>query len=66
MKKGNLDKQTISRRSLLKTFVASGISQAILRSSPLISGVLFSRHAEAEGLDMPNKGLINQKNNLSF
>ncbi len=41
-------KTTISRRQVLKTFLASGISRALVQSSPLVSGILFARHADAQ------------------
>lgn len=46
------------RRGLLKTFAASGISAAILRSSPLVSGMLFARHADAQLGGVPNKSVV--------
>lgn len=58
MKKFTLSNTTVTRRSLLKTFVASGISKALITSSPLISGLLFARHADAQALSSPNKSLV--------
>ena len=48
----------ITRRRLLKTFAASGISKALICSSPLISGLLFARHAEAQEGGGPNKSVV--------
>lgn len=45
------------RRAILKTFAASGISKALISSSPLVAGILFSRHAEAQSGGLPNKSL---------
>ena len=45
------------RRALLKTFAASGISKALISSSPLVAGVLFSRHADAQSAGTPNKSV---------
>lgn len=45
-----------NRRSLLKTFAASGISKALFMSSPLVSGMMFARHAEAQS-GAPNKSV---------
>ncbi|MEL6722077.1 MAG: DUF1552 domain-containing protein [Pseudomonadota bacterium] len=47
-----------TRRNLLKSFVASGISKALISSSPLISGVLLTRQAEAQGIGGPNKSVV--------
>ncbi len=58
MKKGNSDTHTISRRNLLKTIMASGISHTLLSSSPLIASVLYNRHAEAAGDVTPNKTVV--------
>ena len=55
MKKYDLNNLTMSRRSLLKTFMASGSSAALIRTSPLVSGILWSRHAEAMDSGLPNK-----------
>lgn len=55
MKKTNtIDK---GRRALLQTFAASGISRALISSSPLVAGMLFSRHAEAQSSGAPNKSV---------
>ncbi len=43
------------RRALLKTFAASGISKAVISSSPLVAGMLFARHADAQSDGAPNK-----------
>ncbi len=56
MKKSQLNSLRLSRRSVLKTFVASGISKAIISSSPLVAGVLFARHADAQATG-PNKAV---------
>ncbi|MBE1301179.1 MAG: DUF1552 domain-containing protein [Alteromonadaceae bacterium] len=50
-----LHRLAVSRRGLLKTFAASGISTALLRSSPIVAGILFSRHADAQDAGLPNK-----------
>ncbi len=47
-----------TRRNLLKTFVASGISKALLSSSPLLPGILLSRQAEAQGVGGPDKSVV--------
>ncbi|MFT5116079.1 MAG: hypothetical protein ACI8P9_005442, partial [Parasphingorhabdus sp.] len=57
MNKYNENKQEISRRGLLKTFLASGISKTLISSSPLVSGIFFARHADAQGTG-PNKSLV--------
>jgi len=55
MKKTNtIDKR---RRAILQTFAASGISKAVISSSPLVAGMLFSRHAEAQADGAPNKSV---------
>ena len=46
----------ISRRSVLKTFLASGISNVLVMNSPLVAGMLFARHADAQG-SLPNKAV---------
>ena len=58
MKKSNANPLDISRRELLKTFLASGISKTLVSASPLVSGLLLARHAEAAGLDSPNKSVV--------
>lgn len=45
------------RRALLQTFAASGISKALISSSPLVAGMLFSRHADAQTNGAPNKSV---------
>jgi hypothetical protein len=57
MKKSNANTLDISRRELLKTFLASGISKSIVSASPLVSGLLLARHAEAAGETTPNKSV---------
>ena len=53
MKKINsIDKK---RRALLQTFATSGISRALINSSPLVAGMLISRHADAQSSDRPDK-----------
>ena len=47
-----------TRRNLLKTFAASGLSKALISSSPLISGILLTRQAEAQGIHRPNKSIV--------
>ena len=47
-----------TRRNLLKTIAASGIAKTIISGSPLISGVMYARHAEAQGIGGPNKSLV--------
>lgn len=44
------------RRELLKVFASAGITKGLLRASPLVSGMMVSRWAEAQG--GPNKSLI--------
>ena len=53
------DKHTIDkrRRDLLKTFTASGISKPLINSSPLVAGMLFARHADAQSNGTPNKSV---------
>jgi len=46
------------RRALLKTFAASGISKALISSSPLVAGMLYSRHADAQSDGTPNKSVV--------
>lgn len=55
MKKENTIDQR--RRALLQTFAASGISKALISSSPLVAGLLFSRHADAQTGGAPNKSV---------
>ena len=54
MKKSHLNSLALSRRSVLKTFLASGISKALISRSPLVAGMLFARHADAQSTG-PNK-----------
>lgn len=44
------------RRELLKIVTSAGISKGLLRASPLVSGMMFSRWAEAQ--TGPNKSVI--------
>ena len=53
----NIDSIDKRRRDLLKTFAASGISKALITSSPLVAGMLFSRHADAQSSGAPNKSV---------
>ena len=55
MKTFSENKHELSRRSLLKTFVASGISKSLISSSSLVSGILFARHADAQITSGPTK-----------
>ena len=57
--KQNRNKNTtmLSRRDLLKTFAASGISSTLFKASPLVSGMLLARHADAQA-SAPNKSLV--------
>ena len=57
MKKNNKEQINNRRRSLLKVFAASGISRALIGSSPLVAGILSSRHAQAMG-GAPDKSLL--------
>lgn len=57
MQKQALSKFAEKRRSLLKTIVSSGISYSVLSASPLVSGLLYSRHAEAQDAGLPNKSV---------
>lgn len=52
--KNPIDEQ---RRSLLKTFVASGISKAVFQSSSIITGAMIARHADAQSSGRPNKSV---------
>lgn len=45
------------RRAILKTFLASGISKSVISSSPLVAGMLFTRHTEAQTGVTPNKSV---------
>ena len=45
------------RRAILQTFAASGISKALISSSPLVAGMLLSRHADAQSAGAPNKSV---------
>lgn len=47
-----------TRRTLLKTLIASGISRTLISSSPLISGILLTRQAEAQGVGGPDKSVV--------
>lgn len=58
----DMERQALSsfaekRRSLLKTFVSSGISYSVLAASPLVGGILYSRNAEAQSTGLPNKSV---------
>ena len=55
MKKINIVDE--KRRSILKTFMASGISKSVISSSPLVAGMLFARHADAQDTGTPNKSV---------
>lgn len=44
------------RRELLKIITSAGISKGLLRASPLVSGMMFSRWAEAQ--TGPNKSVV--------
>lgn len=55
MKDEHLNNMMMSRRRLLKVFMASGISATLIRTSPLISGLLIARDAEAQDAGLPNK-----------
>ena len=46
-----------NRRTLLKTFMASGISKTLMSTSPLVAGMMFSRHADAQDSGVPNKSV---------
>jgi len=54
MTNNTIDKR---RRALLQTFAASGISKALISSSPLVAGMLYSRHADAQTNGAPNKSV---------
>lgn len=54
IQKAQRDSLNISRRSVLKTFLASGISKALVSRSPLVAGMLFARHADAQS-SLPDK-----------
>lgn len=56
MKKSQLNSLMLSRRSVLKTFLASGISKALISGSPLVAGMLFARHADGQ-VTGPNKSV---------
>ena len=45
------------RRAVLQTFAASGISKALISGSPLVAGMLFSRHADAQQGGAPDKSV---------
>ena len=60
--KDQLNKLAMSRRSLLKMVAASGISSTLIRTSPLVAGMLFSRHADAQESGLPNKTISIFKN----
>ncbi|MEO0437470.1 MAG: DUF1552 domain-containing protein [Pseudomonadota bacterium] len=49
MSKPNSQQLNQSRRKFLQTCAASGIPLALLKTSPLIPGLLFSREADAQG-----------------
>ncbi|MCX2801325.1 DUF1552 domain-containing protein [Microbulbifer thermotolerans] len=51
--KNEFDKR---RRDLLKIFAAAGISKGLMRASPLVSGMMVSRWAEAQ--TAPNKSVV--------
>lgn len=48
----------ISRREVLKTFLASGISKALISSSPVVAGMLFARHTDVHAAGTPDKSLV--------
>ena len=53
----NENQVDVKRRSILKTFMASGISKALVSASPLVAGMMFSRHADAQQSGVPNKSV---------
>ena len=55
MKKYTANSLKMTRRSALKTLLATGMSKTLLTSSPLISGLLLSRQAHAN--TTPNKSV---------
>jgi hypothetical protein len=57
MKKEMNESLNIKRRDLLKTFVASGISKSLIRTSPLVAGLLFARHADAAPTSLATKSV---------
>ncbi|MGV8835052.1 DUF1552 domain-containing protein [Cellvibrio sp. UBA7671] len=48
MKKPNIDQFDKKRRDLIKLISAAGISKGLLRASPLVSAMMYSRMAEAQ------------------
>lgn len=46
-----------NRRDLLKTIAGAGISQGLLKASPLVAGMMISRHADALGSAATNKAV---------
>jgi len=57
MKKQNEDLVVAQRRDFLKVVAAAGISQALLRASTLIPGIMMSRMAEAQSSTL-NKAVL--------
>jgi hypothetical protein len=58
MKKQNDDTFTLQRRNFLKTVAAAGISNALLRASPLIPGLMLSRMADAQSIPQKKAVII--------
>lgn len=50
MNKPYKNKFDLNRRGFLKTLAAAGVSQGLLRASPLVGGMMMSRAAEAQTL----------------
>lgn len=53
MKNSNNNILIQNRRSFLKTILAAGVTNGLLRASPLVGGMMLARAAEAS--DLPNK-----------
>lgn len=51
------DKFDKNRRGLLKTIASAGVSQGLLKASPLVAGMMIARHADALGSTDSNKAV---------
>jgi hypothetical protein len=52
------NKAAYTRRSFLKVLLASGISKSLITSSPLVSGVLYSRYLDAQESAQPYRSAV--------
>ncbi|BDX06589.1 DUF1552 domain-containing protein [Planctobacterium marinum] len=55
MKQAKFRSNIFNRRDLLKSMAATGITQTLLRASPLMAGILHARNVEAQASSTPDK-----------